>query len=153
MNAANNEKGSNSDQEPDDAPQADLDDFGRLVVGISHSLNRQNIGSGSLAELRRMKPSTGRMPPAFWRILLTREIGDRWIANQARERSWALLTKAMARIGATPPRTGVRPAAALANTNYSETRYVRLIRASGEWLENHIRVASDWLGNTGARTA
>src|SRR3546814_19910790 len=132
MNAANNEKGSNSDQEPDDAPQADLDDFGRLVVGISHSLNRQNIGSGSLAELRRMKPSTGRMPPAFWRILLTREIGYRWIANPARARSWALLINAMARIGETPHRNGVRPAAALSTPQYSETRFITTTRTKAE---------------------
>src|SRR3546814_14866151 len=57
----------------------------------------------------------------------------------------------MARIVETPHRTGVRPAAALANTNYSETRFVRLIRAEDEWFENELRVACDWLGNAGAR--
>src|SRR3546814_8551966 len=57
----------------------------------------------------------------------------------------------MARIGETPHRTGVRPAAALANTNYSEIRFVRLIRAEDERFENELRIACDWLGNAGTR--
>lgn len=107
----------------------------RTVAGISGRLDADRIGTGPLAELRRMEPLSGPLPPAFWRILFDAVPSDWQGQSVMHERGWALLVNAMALMAPHPHAVGQRPGAALAETDYAEQRLSRLLRAEGTALE------------------
>jgi CRISPR system Cascade subunit CasB len=113
----------------------------KVIGNLANRLDPERIGSGSLAELRRMNDATP--PPAFWRLLL--EIVPESLRPESRERAWMLIIGGMARIAHKDFRIGQ----ALAKTEYAEPRLVRLLRASGDNLATELRAACSWLDNKG----
>ena len=121
--------------------------LGQVVAALSRNMNAEMIGTGALAELRRITGNV--LPPAFWKRYLTdvppewREPGGK--ANARLDRAWAALTRAMVEMAPGPHSFDQSFGAALAGTDYSEYRFVRLLRAEGEELSRELRVAAAWL--------
>ena len=125
--------------------------LGQVVATLSRHLDAEIIGAGALAELRRI---TGHvLPPAFWKRYLTdvppawREPGGQ--PNARLDQAWAALTRAMVEMAPKPHAFDQPFGAALAGTEYSEHRFVRLLRADGEDLSRELRVAGAWLARAG----
>jgi hypothetical protein len=139
---------------PSDEP-AETPRLGLVVAGLSRRLHAQTIGAGALAELRRITDDD--MPPAFWRRYLTdvpaewREPGGHVDARI--DRAWAGIIRAMVEM-APNPHAFERPfGTMLADTGYSEHRFVRLLRAEGQDLAREVRIAAAWLARAGAGAA
>ena len=136
--------------EPVESPRV-----GSVVAALSRHLDARTIGAGTLAELRRITADD--LPPAFWKRYLTdvpaewREPGGHVDARI--DRAWAGLIRAMVEM-APNPHSFERPfGATLADTGYSEHRFVRLLRAEGNDLAREVRVAGAWLTRAGAKAA
>ena len=129
--------------------------LGQLVAALSRHLDAEMIGSGALAELRRI---TGHvLPPAFWKRYLT-DVPPEWREpggqpNTRLDHAWAALTRAMVEMAPRPHSFDQSFGAALAGTDYSEHRFVRLLRAEGEDLSRELRVAGAWLARAGAKAS
>jgi len=108
-----------------------------IVSAIAAQLHPDRIGTGSLAELRRLDPTKegGLSTPALQR-LLWRHVPDAWLAG-AGMNFWPLIVHAMA-LGA--PDLHRAPAGkgslglALFESGFSEGRLVRLLEARAEDL-------------------
>lgn len=116
----------------------------RQAVGeLSRNLTVDRLGSGPLAEIRRMD-TDAMPPPAFWGLLF-KLVGDRNV-SAAEERGWAMLMQAMAlqvpRCHRTGP--GTHPGRILADSGYPESRFVRLLRAEGAGLAQELRTLARW---------
>ena len=127
--------------------------LGQVIASLSRQLNAERIGTGALAELRRMTGND--LPPAFWKRYLQdvpmqlRE--PRGHVDARVDRAWAGLVRAMVEM-APNPHSFDRPfGAALAETDYSEDRFVRLLRADGDDLARELRVAGAWLSRSGVK--
>ena len=130
--------------------------LGSVVAALSRRLHAQVIGAGALAELRRITDDD--LPPAFWKRYLTdvpaewREPGGRVDARV--DRAWAGLIRAMVEMAPNPHSFEQPFGESLADTGYSEHRFVRLLRAEGNDLAREVRVAGAWLAHhPGARVA
>ena len=137
------------------APTEDPRSLDQVVAGLSRRLDAARIGTGDLAELRRMSASD--FPPAFWRFYLEavprdlREPGGR--PDYRLDRAWAALIRAMAEMAPNPLDFQVSFGRALASVGYSEHRFVRLLRAEGGDLARELRVAARRLALGGAGRA
>jgi len=118
----------------------------RAVVG---AIRNGALGPGEVAALRRERPDTPQSP-AFWRALAT-YIEPRWgvprdpTRRQRAEFRWAVVLSNVARL----PAAGDHPAKALADADYSEIRFLRLLRASGPELARQVRAAVTFLAAKG----
>ena len=132
---------------------AEAQSLGQVIAALSRQLNAERIGTGSLAELRRITDDN--LPPAFWKQYLT-NVPPEWReldghVNARVDRAWAAIVRAMAEM-APNPHSFDRPfGEALAATKYSELRFVRLLRAEGEDLARELRVAGAWLARAGVK--
>ena len=131
--------------------------LGQVIATISYRLNADRIGPGELAELRRI--SRGELPAAFWRLYLTNDVvPPEWREPVGRpdrrvDLAWAALIRAMVQM-APNPHSFDRPfGTALAESGYSEDRFVRLLRAEGENLAREVRTAGVWLARKGVSAA
>ena len=127
--------------------------LGQVIAALSRQLNAEKIGAGRLAELRRITDDN--LPPAFWKQYLT-DIPAEWrepggYVDTSVDRAWAALFRAMAEMAPNPHSFDQRFGTVLANTNYSEDRFVRLLRAEGDNLARELRVASAWLARAGVK--
>src|SRR3546814_12823752 len=78
-----------------DGAASPRDALNRTVAVISSQLDPDRIGTGPLAELRRMEPLSGELPPAFWRPLFT-AVPPAWQGgSMKRERGGGLLDDPM----------------------------------------------------------
>jgi hypothetical protein len=104
------------------------------------------LSAGDLAELRRMEPETGNLPPAFWRLLTMKALVK---ADETQERAVAVLIRTMAQpgvLGADPQPVG----RALAESKYAEQRFVRLLRARDlPTVAHEARLAAQWCAGKG----
>lgn len=126
--------------------------LGTVIGSISLQLDPERIGTGTLAELRRM--AWGEFPPAYWHFALC-NIPEQWRVAQGEDRqhkldqAWAAVLRAMAEGAPNPNQFAHAFGAALAETGYAEPRFVRLLRADGEDLAREVRVAALWLARAG----
>ena len=129
--------------------------LGSVVAALSRRLHAQVIGAGALAELRRITGDD--LPPAFWKRYLT-DVPAEWREPKGHvdprvDQAWAGLLRAMVEM-APNPHSFERPfGESLADTDYSEHRFVRLLRAEGNDLAREIRVAGAWLAHAGVSSA
>ena len=127
--------------------------LGKVIAALSWHLHADRIGSGALAELRRIGDDD--LPPKFWLLYLTvvpaewRERNGK--ADARHDRAWAVLTRAMVEMGSRPHSFDLSFGTALADTGYSEARFVRLLRAEGKVLARELRVAGGWLARAGVK--
>ena len=125
-----------------------------VISCLSRQLNPDRIGTGPLAELRRM--DIAEFPPAFWKIYL-KDIPAEWREPQGNvnpnvDRAWVALIRAMAEVA---PNSNVPDATfggSLAIINYSEMRFIRMLRASSDQLAREIRVACATMHRKGQKT-
>lgn len=133
------------------APRTDFSKLGSVIQSLSSNLDPERIGSGTLAELRRISGDS--LPPAFWLLYLRvvpRELRERdGKASPSLDIAWAALIRAMVGMGARPHSFNHPFGRALADSGYSEARFVRLLRAERESLAREVRVAGEWLGRAG----
>ncbi len=113
------------------------------VLSLVHNLDRERLGTGPLAALRRMEPA-GVLPPAFWRVLIE-HVPESLRDGPPAERAWAAIINGIALMAPRPHEHKVHPGTALATTGYSEPRFVRLLRAEGPGAATEIRTACRWL--------
>ncbi|MFO8008765.1 MAG: type I-E CRISPR-associated protein Cse2/CasB [Candidatus Brocadiia bacterium] len=129
--------------EADDATDATLPSVvGKLAVAI-----RDQLGSGEVAELRRISPHEP-YTPALWKLLLT-YVPDGWTTGPQRdekERRWAALLMGMA-ITAGLHDHSVPLGRALAEAGWSELRFVRLMRDEGDSLMERVRRLAQYLAS------
>lgn len=136
------------------ASDAESCNLGQVVARLSGHLDADRSGAGTLAELRRIDDHD-ELPAAFWHLYL-RAVPEVWREPDGRvderiDRAWAGLVRAMVEM-APRPHTFDRPLGwALAATDYSEDRFVRLLRARGRGLHRELRVAGAWLARAGTR--
>ncbi|MDR3518480.1 MAG: type I-E CRISPR-associated protein Cse2/CasB [Azospirillaceae bacterium] len=112
-----------------------------IVFALSQVLRKERLGTGPLAQLRRMDP-LGVPPPAFWPLFF--EVVDPEAKGESTERAWAIIVQAMAMMGPEAHQGGRRAGRALADSGYPEGRFVRLLRGSGEALATEVRTLSRW---------
>ncbi|KJB91501.1 CRISPR-associated protein Cse2 [Skermanella aerolata KACC 11604] len=110
--------------------------------------DRLGIGSGAVAELRRMRPEAGGLPSAFWHLALPR-IEEDWIGSVAQEKAWAIVVAGMATMAPGAHARHAAPGAVLAASGYAESRFVRLLRAEGDTLGAEVRTVCLWFRNKG----
>jgi len=136
--------------EPKDSSAKTL---GQVMRSVSGHLDPDVIGSGLLAELRRM--DWNEFPPGFWRFYLSyvpaewREPGG--YPPPDLDRAWATILRAMAECGPRPLAFALSFGAGLAKTDYSEARFVRILRANGRDFARELRVAAAWLARNGVK--
>ena len=121
--------------------------LGQVIAALSRQLNPKMIGTGTLAELRRITGNV--LPPAFWKRYLT-DVPPEWREpggqpNARIDQGWAALIRAMVEMAPNPHSFDQPFGAALAGTDYSEYRFIRLLRAEGEELSRELRVSGAWL--------
>lgn len=115
--------------------------IGQNVGALARQMTRERLGTGGLAQLRRMDP-LGMPPPIFWK-LLTDEFGAEPLPDN-QEQAWAIIIQAMAMMAPDPHRPKLPPGRVLAEAGYPEGRFVRLLRAEGEGLATELRTLARW---------
>ena len=137
------------------APPPPADPVTKAVDSLIHALTPERLGTGPLAELRRMEPATGLLPPAFWKLLIEHVPDDLRQGTEAEqaeaERAWAVIIHGMALMAPEPHRSGTSAGTVLAETGYSEPRFVRLLRAEGEGFAKEVQTACRWLATKAER--
>lgn len=135
-------------EKPDAGPvPEETPNLAQVLGRLSAQLDPARRGAGDMAELRRLDHSP--YSPAFWRLYFE-FIPRTWREPKGRpdrrvDHAWAVLIRAMAEMAPRPSRSGAGFGAALAGTGYSESRFLRLLRARENNLAREIRVAARWL--------
>lgn len=129
--------------------------LGHVVAALSLHLDKSRIGAGDLAELRRIAGDD--LPPAFWRLYLNPKIvPSEWrepggSVKVRADRAWAALVRAMVEMAPHPHAFGLPFGTALARWDYSEVRFVRLLRGEDGDLARELRIAGTWLARAGVQ--
>lgn len=107
------------------------------------------LGTGTLAELRRISPERP-FTPSLWNLLLDLDEAEPWggLDRDVYERRMATLAMGMAICaGLHDYKTPLGQA--LAEAGWSKLRFVRLMEARGETLEKHVRRMAQYLASKG----
>jgi CRISPR system Cascade subunit CasB len=107
------------------------------------------LGTGTLAELRRISPEKP-FTPSLWNLLLDLDEAEPWggLDRNVYERRMATLAMGMA-ICAGLHNYREPLGRALAEAGWSKLRFVRLMEARGETLEKHLRRMAQYLASKG----
>lgn len=124
-----------------EAAVAPVKDVRQTVAALARLLNKDRLGTGPLAQLRRMDP-LGTPPPVFWGLLF-QEMGTGILPARV-ERAWAVIIQAMAMMAPDGHRAKLPPGRVLAENGYPEGRFVRLLRAEGDGLAAELRTLARW---------
>lgn len=126
-------------------------DLNAAVEAVANAIHSGRLGSGQLAELRRIPP-TGIPPAAFWHVL-ARLVEPYHGAPRPElyrtqwEKRWATVMAGMALLGHDRER---HPGKALAEAGFHELRLRRLLRATEDRLANELLSAIRFLSSKGA---
>ncbi|MFD1625181.1 type I-E CRISPR-associated protein Cse2/CasB [Azospirillum griseum] len=128
--------------DPQTKPPKTLETLVREAVNaLAATLTKDRLGTGPMAQLRRMDP-LGVPSPVFWTLLADRFGTDPLPEHQ--ERAWAIIIQAMAVMAPDAHRIGRPPGRVLAEQGYPEGRFLRLLRAEGEGLAVEVRTLARW---------
>lgn len=111
------------------------------LAALAHEV--AHLGNGPQAELRRLDPRRAdTWPAAFWK-LFTRHIetAGPTSPDEDQQRSWAAVLAGMALLD----QAQIHPGIALAENQYSELRFNRLLSADGPRRINEFRAAVRFL--------
>ncbi len=125
-------------------PQPPPDPVRTAVHALIHTLAPQRLGTGPIAELRRMEPTAGVLPPVFWTVLM-KHVPEYLCQGRDAERAWAAIIQGIALMAPRAHEKEASPGRVLADTGYSEPRFVRLLRAEGDGLSVETRTVCRWL--------
>ena len=124
-----------------------------LAAVLGRKPDEGGLAPGDRAELRHMDPLGPALPGAAWRLLTAGKVAAGIAAIggdiDRAERATAILIQAMLETGT----DGATPIGkALADSNYAEQRFVRLLRARGlADVALETRCAARWCGGKGVR--
>jgi CRISPR system Cascade subunit CasB len=131
------------------APPAADRSLRQVISRLAAALDRE-LSPGTVAALRRLEPSAFGNP-AFWNVV-TRYLDDQLPAGgeprDEAERRWAAVLCGMASTAGLN-RSGHSAGEALAEAGYSELRFDRLLRATGDRLHDGLRAAGHFLASKG----
>jgi len=119
----------------------------RSVVGAAAQAISTWLPRGDVAELRRLSPHDP-AAPAVWKLLIGC-VPESWRAGperEERERRWAALFMGMAH-AAGLHNPSVPLGRALAEAGWSELRFVRLMRDTGDGLVDRVRRMAQYLSS------
>lgn len=121
--------------------------IGRSVGRAAHMMQSGELSTGDLAELRRISPDAP-FTPALWKVLMKLDLADAppGIDQRVWERRWATLLMGLA-FCADLHDYKTPLGRALAEAGWSELRFVRLMRATDEQLETHVRRLAQFLAS------
>lgn len=124
------------------------DPFRKAIGSLAFHLHPDRIGTGAVAQLRRMDPGAAVLPPVFWHTLFA-HVPEALSGRAKAERAWAVVLNGMAHMA--PHMPGPQPdlGEALAATGYSEPRFIRLLRAEGNAFIQEVGTACRWLSAKG----
>lgn len=142
---------SETPNEPSAAPVAQAEPtprqiFDQLITRLAHELDdraQSPLPRGEIAALRR---EDGAMSPTFYKLaarVLEEVLGrhpSEPILMEA-ERRWARIVHALAKLGGQHRPSSPSLGAALASADFSEPRFLRLLRAEGDALDAALRAA------------
>jgi CRISPR system Cascade subunit CasB len=133
---------------PSAEPTADRS-LRQVISRLAVAMDRE-LSPGTVAALRKLDPSSFGNP-AFWHVV-TQYLGDQLPAGgegrDAAERRWAAVLCGMATTAGLN-RPGRSAGEALADAGYSELRFDRLLRATGDRLHVGLRAAGHFLASKG----
>ena len=120
-----------------------------LVARLAGVIEKE-MGAGDVAGLRRLRPEDP-ASSAFWKVMASyvRENWNMPVSGPAlddAERRWACLLSALARAKGLHTHA-IEYGKALAEANYSELRFVRLLRAEDKALFKEIELAAEYLNS------
>jgi CRISPR system Cascade subunit CasB len=115
---------------------------GRLAFAVDKIL-----GTGEVADLRRLRPEDP-ASPAFWKVMA--EYWDLPFDDEDARRRASLLSGLARTKGLFDFHTSIGKALALAE--YSELRFVRLLRAEGKGLYKEIELMAEFLNSKGQKS-
>jgi len=127
----------------------------RLTTAVGKIARRMEpkgeMSSGQLAELRRISPENP-FTPTLWKLLYEYDLQDAWLGldQDTYERRMATLLMGMAHCAGLHD-YGTRLGEALAESGWSELRFVRLMEARGETLEALMRRLAQYLASKGQK--
>lgn len=111
-----------------------------VVTAIAAAIKRKELSAGDLAEMRRLRPED---PSArVFQRLMTGCVAPNWPlapdgeSRDQDERCWGIVMAGMAEMAHDPSQ---RLGRVLAETGFSELRFVRLLRAQGNALGDIVR--------------
>jgi len=111
-----------------------------VVAAIASAIKRKELAAGDLAELRRLRPDDPSMP--VFQRLMVRCVAPHWPlapdgdARDEDERRWSIVMAGMAELSHD---SSQRLGRVLAETGFSELRFVRLLRAQGDAVADMVR--------------
>jgi CRISPR type I-E-associated protein CasB/Cse2 len=118
----------------------------RVIINRIADLIDRRLQPGEVASLRRLKPDDIDSP-AFWRIAaveLEQALDASGPLRDRQERRWAVITQALARLdGLHAP--GRKLGRALAESDLSEQRFLKLLRAQDRGLLDAVRTVTHYL--------
>jgi CRISPR system Cascade subunit CasB len=128
----------------DDRPKQFASSIGKIAKMMA---TEGALGTGTLAELRRISPEKP-FTPALWNLLLDLDEAEPWggLDRDVYERRMATLAMGMA-ICAGLHNYREPLGRALAEAGWSKLRFVRLMEARGETLEKHVRRMAQYLAS------
>jgi CRISPR type I-E-associated protein CasB/Cse2 len=124
--------------------------LGALVSSIAHLLRGGVMTAGDVAALRRMDPR--RPAAAFFKIeglVLDSHLPGDAARRSDTETRWAAIIRGLAHLG-TLHQPGLRLGDVLADNQYSELRFARLVRADVERLADDLPALARFLAAKGA---
>jgi CRISPR type I-E-associated protein CasB/Cse2 len=115
--------------------------LGRLIASLAHTIAES--GAGLPAELRRLDPGAADrwQSPGFYRLFTGLIAPDHGWGDD-HQRRWAMVLSGMAHLSHRP---GLKPGVLLAETQYAERRFARLLSADESHLGDELRAAVAFL--------
>lgn len=119
-------------------------DLESVIGRVAWAINNQ-LSTGDVADLRRIKPAKP-FTPALWKLLLA-YVPDSWIRGSdqdEKEARWAVIFMGLA---LTPGlhNANIPLGDALATTNWTRVRFVRLLRQRKDGLTREVRLVARYL--------
>lgn len=134
------------DVKDDDRPKQFASSVGKMAKMMA---TEGALGTGTLAELRRISPEKP-FTPSLWNLLLDLDEAEPWggLDRNVYERRMATLAMGMA-ICAGLHNYREPLGRALTEAGWSKLRFVRLMEVRGETLEKHVRRMAQYLASKG----
>jgi CRISPR system Cascade subunit CasB len=123
-------------------------EYGNIIGKTATMMQKEGaLSTGEMADLRRISPDEP-FTPALWRLLMMLNLDESpgWIRREQWERRWATLFMGMAHCAGLH-KYEISLGEALAESGWSELRFVQLMRAKDETLETHLRRVAQFLAS------
>ena len=125
----------------------------KTIYKISDQLDPDRIGTGGIAELRRLAFTS--QSSTFWHVYFTLVPEELRTQNQRTsnrlDEGWKTIIQAMAELAPRPHNSEMKLGQALVASEYSEHRFIRFVRSEGNELRREVRIAAHWIASNGKK--